>query len=215
MARILIIEDDSVIREGVMEYLSSQGYHIDGLGYVDQIDRIRIQEYDLLILDVMLPGMDGFQILDEIRQQSDILILMITALSDDFTQIRLFDLACDDYLAKPFSLKVLERRVEALLKRGNISNIWRLGDIEIDFDTHVSRKGGREVDLKLKEIQLLKFMSEHPNRVLSRSQLIDGIYGFDEAPLERVIDVYVKNLRKKLGIDCIKTVKGAGYLYEV
>ncbi|WP_303974578.1 response regulator transcription factor, partial [Streptococcus merionis] len=145
--QLLIIEDEDVIREGVMAFLSDKGYLIDGKDSISHISEINVDHYDLLILDVMLPKLDGFTILKQIRQVSNIPILMLTALSSDYDQIKLFELLCDDYLAKPFSLVVLEKRIQALFRRTASPNKWRYQDVVVIFDQFKAYKNNDEVNL--------------------------------------------------------------------
>lgn len=211
--RLLIIEDEVVIREGVIDFLTDKGYVVDGLESVTDINDITIEKYDLLILDVMLPKLDGFSILKEIRKKSNILILMLTALSSDYDQAKLFELLCDDYLAKPFSLIILEKRIQSLLRRAPTINKWYYKDIIVVFDQFKAYKNNEEINLTTKEIQVLEILVKNASNVLSRKQILDILYDYD-APYDRIVDVYVKNIRKKLQCDCIRTVTGIGYVYE-
>lgn len=215
---ILIVEDEEEIREGVAEYLTEVGYSVvsaeDGKA---GIELFKEHKFDLVILDIMLPKANGFVVLNTIREVSNIPVIMLTAMSDDYTQIMSFDEKADDYITKPFSVVILHRRIEALLRRGTKSdenNKWSYKDIEVDFTGYSAKKGSSSVDLKPKEIKLLELLLKHKNQVLTRSQILDCIWSIDEAPNDRVIDVYIKNIRKKLSLDCIITVKGIGYKFE-
>lgn len=216
--KILIIEDDQLIREGVKEYLNEMDYSVieaeDGqIG----IDLFKESSFDLVLLDIMLPKLNGFVVLNQIREMSDVPVIMLTAMSDDYTQIMSFDEKADDYIPKPFSIVVLHKRIEALLRRENKRKevkVWEYQDIKVDFLGYTARKGKELVDLKPKEIQLLNLLLKNKGQVLTRNQMIDAIWNPDEMPNDRVIDVYIKNLRKKLQLDCIVTVKGIGYKYE-
>ncbi len=216
--KILIIEDDQLIREGVKEYLNEMDYSVieaeDGqIG----IDLFKESSFDLVLLDIMLPKLNGFVVLNQIREMSDVPVIMLTAMSDDYTQIMSFDEKADDYIPKPFSIVVLHKRIEALLRRENKRKevkVWEYQDIKVDFLGYTARKGKELVDLKPKEIQLLNLLLKNKGQVLTRNQMIDAIWNPDEMPTDRVIDVYIKNLRKKLQLDCIVTVKGIGYKYE-
>ncbi|GAA0864830.1 response regulator transcription factor [Paraclostridium tenue] len=216
---ILIIEDEEAIREGISEYLSEVGYSVmvaeDGQ---DGINLFNEKKFDLVVLDIMLPKLNGFVVLNKIREVSNVPVIMLTAMSDDYTQIMSFDEKADDYITKPFSVVILHRRIEALLRRiddEKVINKWVYKDIEVDFLGFSAKKNDEVVDLKPKEIQLLDLFIKNKNKVLTRKQILDILWDIGEAPNDRVIDVYIKNIRKKLLLDCIITVKGIGYKFEV
>ena len=215
---ILIGEDEKEIREGVSEYLSEVGYNVisaeDGMQAIELFKNSKI---DLVILDIMLPKANGFVVLNKIRQESNVPVIMLTAMSDDYTQIMSFDEKADDYITKPFSIIVLHKRIEALLRRGvkvSENKKWFYGDIEIDFEGYSARKNGENIDLKPKEIKLIELLLKYEGKVLTRAQILDNLWNIEESPNDRVIDVYIKNIRKKLLLDCIVTVKGIGYKFE-
>lgn len=215
---ILIVEDEKEIREGVSEYLSEVGYNVisaeDGMQAIELFKNSKI---DLVILDIMLPKANGFVVLNKIRQESNVPVIMLTAMSDDYTQIMSFDEKADDYITKPFSIIVLHKRIEALLRRGvkvSENKKWFYGDIEIDFEGYSARKNGENIDLKPKEIKLIELLLKYEGKVLTRAQILDNLWNIEESPNDRVIDVYIKNIRKKLLLDCIVTVKGVGYKFE-
>ena len=176
----------------------------------------KITQADVIILDIMLPGMSGIEVLHQIRQNSDVPVLMLTALHDEPTQIASFDELADDYMSKPFSLVILEKRIRALLRRQQSvkKTLWQRGLASVDFMAYQGFYNGADAHLKPKEVQLLKLLVDNPNMVWSRQAIIDKLWRDDEVPFDRVIDVYIKNLRKKLHLDCIITVKGVGYRYE-
>ena len=218
MFHILIVEDEKEIREGVSEYLAEVGYSVisaeDGM---QAIELFKNNKIDLVILDIMLPKANGFVVLNKIRQESNVPVIMLTAMSDDYTQIMSFDEEADDYITKPFSIIVLHKRIEALLRRGvkvSENKKWCYGDIEIDFEGYSARKNGENIDLKPKEIKLIELLLKYEGKVLTRAQILDNLWRIEEAPNDRVIDVYIKNIRKKLLLDCIVTVKGIGYKFE-
>ena len=215
---ILIVEDEKEIREGVSEYLSEVGYNVisaeDG---IQAIELFKNSKIDLVILDIMLPKANGFVVLNKIRQESNVPVIMLTAMSDDYTQIMSFDEKADDYITKPFSIIVLHKRIEALLRRVvkvSENKKWFYGDIEIDFEGYSARKNGENIDLKPKEIKLIELLLKYEGKVLTRAQILDNLWNIEESPNDRVIDVYIKNIRKKLLLDCIVTVKGIGYKFE-
>lgn len=220
--KILLVEDEKLAREGVRDFLISRGYlvteAVDGEEAVKKFCESGQSVFDLVILDVMLPKMNGILVLKEIRKRSRVPVLMLTALSDEGTQLASFDNLADDYLCKPFSLLILEKRIEALLRRAlenpqkeGVSK-WMREGVLVDFLEYKGYLKGVDVDLKPKEVELLKLLIENPKVTLRREQILEELWK-DELPYDRVIDVYIKNLRKKLQIDCIKTVKGVGYCY--
>ena len=216
--KILIVEDEIDIREGISEYLSEVGYDVmvaeDGQ---EGIDLFKSNEFDLVLLDIMLPKINGFGVLSQIREISDVPVMMLTAMTDDYSQIMSFNEKADDYITKPFSVVVLHKRIEALQRRiqgRQQNNKWIYKDVEVGFLGFCAKKDNNPVDLKPKEIKLLELLIKHKNQVLTRNQMLDSLWEIDEAPADRVIDVYIKNLRKKLDLDCITTVKGIGYKFE-
>lgn len=219
--KILLVEDEKIAREGVRDFLISRGYlvteAVDGEEAVKKFCESEQSVFDLVILDVMLPKMNGILVLKEIRKRSKVPVLMLTALSDEGTQLASFDSLADDYLCKPFSLLILEKRIEALIRRLNDTqkeevSKWAREGVLVDFLEYKGYLNGVDVDLKPKEVELLKLLIENPKVTLRREQILEELWK-DELPYDRVIDVYIKNLRKKLQIDCIKTVKGVGYCY--
>ncbi len=217
MKKILLVEDEEDTRDGVYEFLKERRYHvvcaIDGEDALNLFDSDR---FDIVLLDIMLPKANGFVVLNHIRKKSNVPVLMLTAMNDEYTQIMSFDEHADDYITKPFSLLLLEKRIEALLRRSAISptsTLWKYKQIEVDFQGYSATHKNEKVDLKPKEILLLKLLIEHSGQVLTRNQILDHLWP-DDAPMDRVIDVYIKNLRKKLQLDCIVTVKGIGYKFE-
>ncbi len=211
---ILLVEDEPALREGTGRFLRTRGYRVltaeDGQSAFAQI-----QQADIIILDIMLPDMTGLEVLEQLRQVSDVPVLIVTALGDEATQISSFNRLADDYVTKPFSLTVLDKRLQALLRRHPpLPKRWHYGQAEVDFAAYTSQYAGRDAALTPKEIQLLKLFVNHPGRVWSRQAILDTLWTHEELPFDRVIDVYVKNLRKRLHLDCIVTVKGVGYRYE-
>lgn len=219
MAAILIVEDDKTTNDLISDYLSDAGHSIyqvyDG---VEALTVFEKEAIELVILDIMLPNLNGLQVLKEIRKTSDIPVLMLTALSDERTQITSFDALADDYITKPFSIVLLGKRVLALLRRtGKIEekDIWKYGNISVDFSGYVAEKDGEPIELAPKEIQLLKLLIKNTGRVMTREKLIDGVWGIDAPLYDRTIDTYIRRIRQKLDLNCITTVKGVGYRFEV
>lgn len=214
MATILLTEDEPIVRVGTEQFLRQRGFTVLAVASGEEALE-KFTGADAIILDIMLPGMSGIEVLHQIRQTSDVPVLMLTALHDEPTQIASFDELADDYMSKPFSLVILEKRLKALLRRQQPTvTLWRRGLASVDFAAYQGFYDNTDAHLKPKEVQLLKLLVDNPNVVWSRQAIIDRLWRDDEVPFDRVIDVYIKNLRKKLHLDCIVTVKGVGYRYE-
>lgn len=219
MAALLIVEDDTKTNEAICEYLKSAGHTIvpayDG---ATALQIFETTDIDLVVLDIMLPQISGLAVLHEIRQKSSVPILMLTAIEDEYTQVASFDEQADDYITKPFSMILLGRRITALLHRSGksaMSNIMTFGTVTVDFSGYTAKDSNGKIDITPKEIDLLKLLVEHKGLVLTRSQILDDLWGDSYPIIDRTVDTYIKNLRKKLRLDCIVTVKGIGYKYEV
>lgn len=211
---ILLVEDEPILRTGTEQFLAQRSFTVLAVASGEEALE-KFAEADVIILDIMLPGMSGIEVLHQIRQTSDVPVLMLTALHDEPTQIASFDELADDYMSKPFSLVILEKRIKALLRRQQPTvTLWRRGLASVDFAAYQGFYDDNDAHLKPKEVQLLKLLVDNPNMVWSRQAIIDRLWRDDEVPFDRVIDVYIKNLRKKLHLDCIVTVKGVGYRYE-
>ena len=218
MAAIMVVEDDRQTNDAVSEYLSTLGHQIFSAYDGDEALHLFEQHnIDLMILDLMLPKKTGHAVLHEIRAKSSVPVLMLTAISDEYTQVTIFDEQADDYITKPFSMVLLGCRVAALLRRSRqtvFPDTLRFGDITIDFSGYTAKGPQGKIDLTPKEIDLLKLLVDHKGLVLTRSQMLDNLWGADCPIIDRTIDTYIKNLRKKLHLDCIITVKGIGYKFE-
>lgn len=219
MCKILIVEDDRQTNLAICEYLCSIGYTT--LSAFDGSEALSIfsqNTIDLIILDIMLPKKSGLDVLHQIRDSSLVPILMLTAIQDECTQINSFDLQADDYIVKPFSMILLGKRIGALIRRfGNTAPLKKLtvgNNVVVDFDGYTAVGESGKIDITPKEIDLLHLLIEHKGLVLTRSQILDNLWGLDASILDRTIDTYIKNLRKKLKTDNIITVKGIGYKYE-
>ena len=216
--KILIVEDDRMIREGVSEFLRAFGYETieaeDGEAALLKFSR----EINLVILDIKLPKLNGLEVLKRIREKSRVPILMMTAFSDEESQVMAFSNLADGYMEKPFSLPVLKARVEALLKKNYGEDLTEFvyENTRIDFRSFRAKVAGEDVEVKPKEVEILKYLLLNEGRVLTREQIIENVWKeSEEVPFDRVIDVYVKELRKKLRLDCILTVRGVGYKLEL
>lgn len=219
MAAILIVEDDKTTNDLISDYLNDAGHSTyQAYNGVEALTVFEEEVIELIILDIMLPNLNGLQVLKKIRKTSNIPVLMLTALSDERTQITSFDSLADDYMTKPFSIVLLGKRVLALLRRAGkleAKDIWKYGNISVDFSGYVAEKDGELVELAPKEIQLLKLLIKNAGRVMTREKLIDGVWGMDAPLYDRTIDTYIRRIRQKLDLNCITTVKGVGYRFEV
>ena len=219
MSKILIVEDDLSIQALLHDFVQEAGYSVvlaaDG---VEALAKYSEQTFDLVLLDIMLPKIDGYGVCEVIRQKSDVPIIMLTALDGEENQIKGLDLQADDYITKPFSMVLLGRRITALLRRsgkGILPNTIAFGDVIVDFSGYSAKDSNGKIDITPKEIDLLKLLVEHKGLVLTRTQILDDLWGDSYPIIDRTIDTYIKNLRKKLRLECIVTVKGIGYKYEV
>lgn len=215
--KILVVEDDENIREVLTEYLKESGFVVitaeDGKKAYDIITKV--DNIDLYILDIMLPEITGLELLKTIRELCDTPVLMLTALSDEHTQLISFDALADDYVTKPFSPKLIVKRVKCLLRRtGKMYNSLQVGPIYIDVDSYSAFENGEKVTLTLKEFELLRILMKNNGKVLSRQQLLNYVWGYDYFGDERIVDVHIKNVRKKFKTNIIQTVKGVGYKIE-
>ena len=206
-----------MIREGVVEFLREFKYEMveagDGLEALKKFNH----EINLVILDIKLPSMSGLEVLRKIREKSRVPVLMMTAFSDEESQIMAFSNLADGFMEKPFSLPVLKARVEALLKKtfGEDLREFNYQETKIDFVSFRAEIAGQVVEVKPKELEILKYLFLNEGRVLTREQIIENVWKESEdIPFDRVIDVYIKELRKKLKLDCIYTVRGVGYKLE-
>ncbi|MEJ8546214.1 response regulator transcription factor [Brevibacillus borstelensis] len=217
---ILVVEDDKNINEVVTEYLKEAQFNVISAsdGKIAQEMIVQQGDIDLFILDIMLPEISGLELLRIIRNDKihkDKAIIMLTAINDEYMQVTSFDGLADDYVTKPFSPKVLVKRVQALLRRtGKMTNILQMGDITIDLDSYEAYEQDKKLPLTLREYELLKFLMENRRKVMTRQQLLNSVWGYDHFGDERIVDVHVKNLRKKIKANVITTVKGVGYKIE-
>ena len=220
MQRILVVEDDLDIQELLKNFLQEAGYETvlanDGVEAISTFSRF---QFHLVLLDVMLPKMDGFAVCELIRSQSQVPIIMLTALSSEEEQIRGLDLKVDDYITKPFSMPVLIRKIAAVLRRssrepGDAHETVAYQNLLLDMDGYTAAVDGKIYELTRREFEVLKELLTNQRRVLTRQNLLDRLWKYDFYGDERVVDTHIKNLRKKLGIDFIQTVRGVGYKVE-
>lgn len=218
MYQILVVEDDRNTHQVICEFLKEAGYSVTGASDGEEaITQFYKGRFDLVVLDIMLPKKNGMEVLQEIRSLSDAPVIMLTALGDEYTQIKSFDLQADEYVTKPFSPIVLVKRVSALLRRSYPINKTTVcfENISADFSAYSVTKNGKPISLTTKEIEILKVLLENQGIVLSRMQILDAVWGFDSDISDRIVDTHIKNLRKKLDCTAIHTVKGIGYRFEV
>ena len=215
--KILIVEDEDMIREGISDYLMDCGYETiqaaDGLEALEQFSNHQVA---LILLDIQMPKLNGLEVLSEIRKSSQVPVLMLTAFQDEEYKMSAFAALADGYLEKPFSLSLLKVRVDAIFKRYyDTGRIFTYRDTQVDFDSYSAKVAGQEVAVNAKELEILDYLVKNEGRALTRSQIIDAVWKMtDEVPFDRVIDVYIKELRKKLELDCILTVRNVGYKLE-
>lgn len=219
MARILIVEDDPDILEMLATWLNEAGYETacaqDGM---EALDRFADGVFELVLLDLMLPKIDGFGVCEWIRRRSGVPIVMLTALDGEAEQLRGYELQIDDYVTKPFSMPVLLQRVGAILRRsggvGVDAHLLRYRDLTLDLDAHTARHGERELSLTAREFELLRELITHQGRVMTYQMLIARLWNYDYLGDDRVVYSHIKNLRRKLEDDYIQTVRGVGYRVE-
>ena len=215
---ILVIEDDSNIQELISEFLSAEGYQVDTANDgLEGIQKFKQGSYDLVILDIMMPNLDGYGVCKMIRKSSSVPIIFLTALNDEGDQLKGFDLECDDYITKPFSFNPLIKRVEAILRRSNktINDKFIVFEkLKLDLNTYIAEIDGEPIELTLKEFNILKALIEKYPQVITREGLLDSIWGYDYYGDTRIVDAHIKNIRKKISLPYIKTVKGIGYTLE-
>lgn len=218
MAKLLIVEDDRRTNDAVREYLKSGGHEtLSAYDGTEALEIFKKNNIDLVVLDIMLPHVSGMSVLHEIRRISAVPVLMLTAIEDEYTQVMSFDEQADDYMTKPFSMVLLGKRITALLRRSGHSlspQTITFGDVTVDFSGYTARDSAGKIDMSPREINLLRLLVEHKGLVLTRSQILDELWGADYPIIDRTVDTYIKNLRKKLRLDRIVTVKGIGYKYE-
>ena len=215
--KILVVEDDQNIREGVAGFLSEFGYTvIEAADGREALNRFKEYDISLAILDIKMPYLSGLEVLKEIRKGSKLPVLMLTAFSDEEYKIDAYTNMADGYLEKPFSLPVLRARVDSLIERYyGVADKFMYRDAEVDFASYTAKLAGKSIDINAKEVDILKFMFQNAGRALTREQIIDGVWkATEEPPFDRVIDVYIKELRRKLELDCIVTIRNVGYKLE-
>lgn len=229
MNRILVVDDDLDLSELLAKYLRREGFDVEMVHDGDTgVERALSGDYTLIILDVMLPGLSGFDVLSSIRRKSGVPVLMLTARGDDVDRIVGLEMGADDYLPKPFNPRELIARIRAILRRSRLEPVEALtppaperltvGDVELDKGTRMVTRGGEPLMLTTVEFDLLESLMRAAGQIVSREELVKSILGRNFTPYDRSIDTHVSNLRRKLGhyldgIERIKTIRGIGYIY--
>jgi DNA-binding response OmpR family regulator len=227
LEKILVIDDDVALCELVLEYLQPLGFELEFAHRGDLgADRALSGEHSIVVLDVMLPGLNGFEVLRKVRAESRIPVLMLTARGDDVDRIVGLEIGADDYLPKPFNPRELAARIRAILRRAPLqeapaqpnAKTLMVGDVELDVGTRGVRRGGEPVELTAVEFDLLERLLRAAGSIITREELSTEVLGRSLSPFDRSIDMHISNLRKKLGhhfgtVERIKTVRGVGYIY--
>lgn len=215
--KLLITEDDATIREGICAYLSEFNYEtIEACDGREALSKFESNKIDLVILDIQIPFINGLDVLRKIREKSNLPVLILTAFSDEEFKITAFSNLADGYIEKPFSLPVLKARIDALItKNYEKFEVFSYKDLEVNFSNFSAKINNTEAKISAKEIEVLKYLSLNEGRALTRKQILENVWKESEnIPFDRVIDVYIKDLRKKFGLDCIKTIRNIGYKLE-
>ena len=219
--KVLVVDDESRMRKLVKDFLLKSNYDVmeaeDGVQAVDIF--FAQKDIALVVLDVMMPKMDGFQVCREIRAYSKVPIIMLTAKGDERDELQGFELGVDEYISKPFSPRILVARIEAILRRTNQgvrAGVMEVGGIEVNKDAHMVKINGRDIELSYKEFELLTYFMENKGIALSREKILNNVWNYDYFGDARTIDTHVKKLRSKMGEkgEMIKTIWGMGYKFE-
>ena len=219
--KVLVVDDEERMRKLISDFLKIKGYETveagDGEEAIDVF--FADKEIALIILDVMMPKMDGWEVLKTVREHSKVPVIMLTARTEETDELKGFEYGADEYLSKPFSPKILVARVEAILRRSGVNQdeVVRVGGIEVDKSAHSVKIDGKEIELSFKEYELLLYFIENKGIALSREKILNNVWNYDYFGDARTIDTHVKKLRAKMGTkgDYIKTVWGMGYKFEV
>ena len=220
MKQLLVVEDEPDIQELLQNFLEAAGYGVTLAGDgVEAITRFQQKQYDLVLLDVMLPKIDGYGVCELIRHTSTVPVVMLTALDDEAHQLQGFDLKIDDYITKPFSMPILLRKLEAVLRRAGGQSAGKrqllvYQKLTLDLDGYQAYVDGKPVELTHREFEVLQLLLRNQGRVLTRQMLLNQLWDFDFLGDERVVDTHIKNLRKKLQLNYIETIRGVGYRVE-
>ena len=226
MAKLLIVDDEMHIRDLVQKYATFENYESETAeNGLEAIEKVKHNEYDLVIMDIMMPELDGFSAVKEIRKISQVPVIMLSARSEEYDKLYGFDLGIDDYVTKPFSPKELMRRVNAVLARATNKNnqesattneVWQYKNLKIDYSAHIVTINNEKIDLTPKEYELLVYLIKNQNIAVRREQLLEKVWGYDYYGDDRTLDTHMKSLRKKIGeyANCIITIRRVGYRFE-
>ncbi len=217
--KILIVDDEKMIREVIKEYCLAEKYEIDeSSNGKEAINKLLYNDYDLLILDIMMPEMDGFTVLKNIPKERKIPTIILSARGDEYDKLNGFDLGIDDYITKPFSPKELIARIKAVTSRTmkNLPTVYKYKTLEINFSAHTIKINNNLINITPKEFEILTYLIENKNIAISREQLLEKLWGYDYFGDDRTIDTHIKMLRNNLGIyrTLIKTIRGIGYKFN-
>jgi two-component system, OmpR family, alkaline phosphatase synthesis response regulator PhoP len=219
--KLLLVDDEQDILEFLTYNLRKEGYHVTSATNGDEALAIaRREQPDLVLLDVMMPGLDGIEVCRELRQMpgmSDVLIAFLTARAEDYSHIAGFEAGADDYINKPIKPRVLISRIKALLRRApnaNANEAIDMGGIRIDRESYLVYKEDQQISLPRKEFELIALLATKPGKVFTREEILNNVWGGEVIVGDRTIDVHIRKLREKLGEEFIKTVKGVGYKFE-
>ncbi len=216
--KLLIIEDEAAIQSILSELLTDAGYTVEVAGDgLEGITKFREQSFSLVLLDIMMPKIDGYTVCEMIRRESKTPIIMLTALDEEEAQGKAFELKVDDYITKPFSVRLVRMRVEAVLRRvqerenKELADVLSWGNIRLERSSRSVTVSGKAVGLTNTEYGLLELFLLHPGRVFTRDNLLNQVWGYDFVGEEKTVNIHIMNLRRKLNTDCLQTVRGVGY----
>ncbi len=216
MKKILVVEDEKDIQNIIKAFLENAEYKVetadDGL---DAINFIQKNNYDLILLDIMLPKIDGFTVCEMIRKNSNIPIIILTALTDEESQLKCFDKLADDYITKPFSMPILLKHIEAIFRRTDNSNedtsILKYKNVILNMENYEVYVDNQKVTLTFREYEILKLFLKNQGKVFTRDNILNSIWNYDYFGDDKIVNTHIKNIRKKLGVEYIETVRGVGY----
>lgn len=215
--KILIIDDEEKIRQVIKEYCEAEDYEcFEADNGITALDLLKKNNYDLLVLDIMMPKMDGFEVLKQLNKEDRIPTIVLSARSEEYDKLKGFDLGIDDYLTKPFSPKELIARIKAILNRTNtIKDIYTLDTLELNYSSHTLKIDNKKIDITPKEFDILTYLIKNKEKAVSREQLLKKIWGYEYFGDDRTIDTHIKMLRNNLGKyrNHIQTIRGTGYKF--
>ena len=216
MKKILVIEDEKEIQRIIEAFLKNAGYEVktadDGL---EEITILQEYNFDLILLDIIIPKIDGYTVCEMIRKNSNIPIIILTALTDEESQLKGFDKLADDYITKPFSMPIVLKHIEAILRRADNSrentNILKYKNMTLDVENYEVYVDGEKIPFTYREYEILKLFMQNKGKVFTRDNILNSIWGYDYYGDDKIVNTHIKNIRKKLGYDYIETVRGVGY----